>query len=113
MLMEFIQAFLLIVLFFIGLHILLRLIDRFCPDLIAALLLPLLVDIAIEISNSVSDAINGAAYTYPLWVYNNYKIHRMKKQLGLIWKNEPFVWTDEYEDQLMGEAFRFAIGEKV
>jgi len=87
----------------------LRIIDRVFPGIVesafVALFLPVITDIAAGIGNSILETLEDAERAYPIWVYGNYKKFRMKKQLGLIWKDEQFIWTDKQEDEQFRLAF--------
>jgi hypothetical protein len=113
--MDFGQVFLYVVLFFIGLYVVLRLIDRWYPDVIVKaiclLLVPLIVDVAVGVHNSMLSALEDAERGYTEYVYKKYCIHRTKKKFGLIPKDEPFVWNDNLEDERIANTFRFVMGD--
>ncbi len=60
------------------------------------------------ICTSIVDAIEYADHSHSKWVYNKYRIHRMKKQFNLIYKYEPFIWTHEQEQEQFRLAFEYA-----
>jgi hypothetical protein len=111
MLMDIFHAFLITVLFIIGIYTVLRLIDRLCPEIIVALLLPFIVDIGIGIGNSILSVLEDAERDYPRYVYKKYCIYRIKKKFGLIPKSERFVWNDNIEEERTAETFRFVMGD--
>ena len=111
--MDIFHAFLIVVLFFIGVYVVLRLIDRYCPDFILQsivfLLVPFIVDVAIGVHNTMLSVLEDAERGYPEYVYKKYCIFRTKKKLGLISNEEHLVWNDKLEEERTADAFRFVM----
>lgn len=112
MIMDIILAIMVLISVPFVIRFILRIIDGVFPGLITsvfvALLSPVITDLAMGIENSILETLEDAERKYPIWVYNKYRTFRMKKQLGMIWENEPFIWRDEQEDEQFRLAFRYA-----
>jgi hypothetical protein len=82
----------------------------FCWIIVPIILGELIVGIGAGITASIFDICDSMGNAYPKQLYKRYRLHRLKKQLNLISQSERLVWNDDYEEQRMGEAFRYVMG---
>lgn len=64
--------------------------------------------IGTSIVKNIFDTLQSSEYAYAPYLYREYRIFRMKKQLGRLYINEPFIWTDEQADEEKRVAFEYA-----
>jgi len=97
------------IIFFLCIYILWRLLIG--ETLINILVSAILTTMSLELLEVFGDVLFSIENEYPQYVYNKYRIHRMKKQLGVIYKFEPFIWTDEQEDEELKVAYEYTMTE--
>jgi hypothetical protein len=67
-----------------------------------------IVGIGTHIAENIVGALKDAEYGYTPYLYKKYKVFKIKKEFGVIYRNEPFIWTDEQEEEQRRIAFEYA-----